>query len=439
MVDKKNGNNLVAIYPPFKLIMNSHTANYIPSHFYLGIITENSTVPVRLAYIQARDPDFDGRDRVECSVPDNDNLSLKRVAPLTHRQSSDDMSMSPNNNDFLLSLEEPVDRETTKMLQVRIHCVDEANNTADKLINIRVLDVNDEAPTFPWPVFYFNVNENTNVPSSVSGPNGTLQGYRVGRVTAYDKDEGDNARIMYGLLPSIEIEEPKMRPSLFPLSEYDQESYPTQASDVFRIDPVTGELFALRSFDAEKEKAILLKVIAVDQPSDPTVQSHTGTASVSVQILDMNDKSPVFYQVFENDQRNQQLYAPSILDEPSTVDSYHFSIKENLPAYTLVGRISAIDPDVSFWGPIATINNGTDADGTRTLKGVTIKFAPGTPAYVENAFTIQPASGNLMTTGPLDRETSANYTFNVIAFDKGPNDGVSRTSTAAVTVIVEVC
>ncbi|VDL16348.1 unnamed protein product [Hymenolepis diminuta] len=407
-------------------------------HGEAGVITENSTVPVRLAYIQARDPDFEGRDRVECTVPDNENLSLKRVAPLTHRQSGDDMSMSSNNNDFLLSLEEPVDRETTKMLQVRIHCVDGANNTADKLINIRVLDVNDEVPTFLWPVFYFSVNENTKIPPTVNGPNGTLQGYRIGRVIAYDKDEGDNAKIMYGLLPTIEIEEPKMRPSLFPLSDYDQESYPTQASEIFRIDSITGELFALRSFDAEKEKLIKLKVIAVDQPSDPSAQSHTGTASVFVQIFDMNDWSPVFHQVLDNDQHNLQLYAPSILDEPSTVDSYQFSIKENLPAYTLVGRISSIDPDVSFWGSISPINNGTAADGSRSPKGVTIQFAPGTPAYVENAFTIHSASGQLRTTGPLDREAYANYTFNVIAVDKGPIDGISRTSTAAVTVIVEV-
>ncbi|VDO03080.1 unnamed protein product [Rodentolepis nana] len=406
-------------------------------HGEAGVIIENSTVPVRLAYIQARDPDFDGRDRVECTVPDNENLSIKRVAPITHRQSSDDMSISPNNNDFLLSLEEPVDRETVKMLQVRIHCVDEANNTADKLINIRVLDVNDECPTFLWPVVYFSVNENTKVPSTVNGPNGTLQGYRIGRVIAYDKDEGDNARIMYGLLPAIEIEEPKPRPSLFPLSEYDLENYPTQASDIFRIDSTTGELFALRSFDAEKEKLIKLKVIAIDQPSDPSARSHTGTASVVIQIFDMNDWSPVFHQVFENDRHNQQLYAHSILDEPSTVDSYQFSIKENLPAYTLVGRISAIDPDVSFWGSISFINNGTAGDGSRSPKGITLQFAPGTPAYVENAFTIHPISGQLRTTGSLDREACANYTFSVIAVDKGPVDGVSRTSTAVITVNVE--
>lgn len=391
-----------------------------------------------MAYIQARDPDFEGRDRVECTVPDNENLSLKRVAPLTHRQSGDDMDMVPNNNDFLLSLEEPVDREATKMLQVRIHCIDEANNTADKLINIRVLDVNDEAPTFLWPVFYFSINENIKIPPSVSDANGTLQGYRIGRVIAYDKDEGDNAKILYGLLPTIEIEEPKLRPSLFPLSDYDQESIPNQASEIFRIDSITGELFALRSFDAEKEKLIKLKVIAVDQPSDPTAQSYTGIASVFVQILDMNDWSPVFHQALDTGHHDQQLYAPSILDEPSSVDSYRFSIKENLPAYTIVGRISAIDPDVSFWGSIGSIANITAVDGSRSPRGVTIHFVPGTAAYVENAFTIHAASGQLRTTSPLDREAYANYTFNVIAVDKGPIDGVSRTSTAIVTIVVEV-
>lgn len=406
-------------------------------HGEAGVITENSSVPVRLAYIQARDPDFEGQDRVECTVPDNENLSLKRITPLTHRSSTGNVNVAPNINDFLLSLEEPIDRETTKVLQVRIHCVDEANNTADLLINIRVLDVNDEAPSFLRPVFYFSVNENTKVPSTGSDANGTLQGYRIGRVIAYDKDEGDNAKIIYSLLPSIEIEEPKLRPSLFPLSDYGQGIVPAQASDLFRIDSITGELFALRSFDAEKEKLIKLKVIAVDQPSDPTATSHTGTASVYVQIFDMNDWSPVFHQVLDNVKTNQQLYAPSILDEPTTVDSYQFSIKENLPAHTLVGRISAIDPDVSFWGVIGSINNSNGADGSRALRDVNIQFAQGTAPYVENAFTIHSASGQLRTTGPLDREAHANYTFSVIAVDRGPADGVSRTSTAGVTVLVE--
>ncbi|KAL5111253.1 Protocadherin-11 X-linked [Taenia crassiceps] len=406
-------------------------------HGESGVITENSSVPVRLAYIQARDPDFEGRDRVECTVPDNENLSLRRVTPLTHRPSTGDVNMPPKNNDFLLSLEEPVDRETTKVLQIRIHCVDEANNTADLLINIRVLDVNDETPSFLRPVFYFSVNENTKVPSAGSGANGTLQGYRIGRVIAYDKDEGDNAKIMYGLLPTIEIEEPKLRPSLFPLSDYGHEIAPTQASDLFRIDSITGELFALRSFDAEKEKRIKLKVIAVDQPSDATATSHTGTASVYVQVFDMNDWSPVFHRVLDNAKLSQQLYAPSILDEPTIVDSYQFSIKENLPAYALVGRISAIDPDVSFWGVIGSVNNSNGADGSWTPRGVSIQFAQGTAPYVENAFTIHSASGQLRTTGPLDREAYANYTFSVVAIDRGPVDGVSRTSTAGVTVTIE--
>lgn len=398
---------------------------------------ENSSTPIRLAYIQARDPDFDGQDRVECSLPDNENLTLKRITALypDHSQKKADDSAS---NDFLLSLEEPVDRETTKMLQIRIHCVDEANNTADKLINIRILDVNDEAPSFLWPVFYFSVNENFKTPPMVGSANDTLQGYRVGRVVAYDKDEGDNAKIMYGLLPSIEIEQPKNRPSLFHLNDIEHEIVPTQASDIFRIDSLTGELFALKSFDAEREKMIKFKVIAVDQPSDPAAISYTGTASVYVQIFDMNDWSPVFHQVLEAEHHNQQLYAPSILDEPTTVDSYRFYVKENLPAYTLVGRFGAIDPDVSFWNSVNSFNNVSSEYESRSLRGITIQFAQGTSVYVENAFTIHSISGQLRTTGPLDRETHANYTFNVIAVDKGPVDGVSRTSTALVIVIVEV-
>lgn len=386
---------------------------------------------------------------MECWVPDNDNLSLERINQTTHQQFGMDDSATgggsgfPNSNDFVLSLEAPVDHEVTKMLSVRIHCVDDANNTANQIINLRVLDVNDEAPSFGRPVIYFTVSENIKAPPVVSNENGTYGGYRIGRVIAEDKDQGDNAKVHYSLLPQMEIEEPKGRPSIFSSIDNVQVGTPVQTSDYFRIDTLTGELFALKSFDAEREKIIRFHVIAVDQPTSGL--SHTGTSNVQVNIGDMNDWSPVFHRVLEDEvpRRHQTFIQPSIMDGLTSVDSYHFSIKENMPAYSLVGRVGAIDPDVSFWTtPYSEFNaastTSTDTARTPPLPGVRFQFASGTPQHVENAFNIHATSGQIRTARPLDREAFSNYTFNVIAVDKGPRDQVSRTSTAAVTVIVEV-
>ncbi|VDN09912.1 unnamed protein product [Dibothriocephalus latus] len=306
-----------------------------------------------MAYIQARDPDFDGRDRVDCTVLDNSNLSLRRLTPTDdHKPPLGASDGYPVNNDFLLSLEAPVDRETTQMLVARIHCTDEAKNPSDKLIRIRVLDINDEAPTFLWPIFYFSVKENRKLNSGGRGAenstNKSPQGYRIGRVIAYDRDQGDNANIIYRLLPQLEISQPVGRPSFLPQPDSPRDLFMHEATDLFQVDSFTGEVFALRPFDAEQIDMIKFQVIAVDQPTAPDSISHTGTASVHVRIVDVNDWSPIF---FKTNDKESTAHGYNIDDSDgiTLVDSYIFSVPENKPAYTIVGRIGVLDPDVSFW------------------------------------------------------------------------------------------
>lgn len=339
-------------------------------------------------------------------------------------------------NDFLLSLETPVDRETTQMLVARIHCVDEMKNPSDKLIRIRVLDINDEAPNFRWQTFFFLVKENREVAPLGLESNKTgkpaLPGYRIGRVVAYDRDQDSNANILYSMLPNIEIIEPQGRPSFLPLQDHYSDFMTAKASDFFRIDSFTGEMFALQQFDAERIESIQLKVIAVDQPISPKAVSHTGTANVHVQITDLNDHSPIFFMTSQENDSKPQPFLPSSLDGIPTVDSYRFSISENRRAYTFVGRIGAVDPDVSFW----TTTNSTKIIPASSK--ISLQFASDTSAHIKDALSLHATTGQLRTTRPLDRETVANYTFNVIAVDRGPEDGLSRTSTATVTVLVEV-
>uniref|UniRef100_A0A183SHL5 Cadherin domain protein n=1 Tax=Schistocephalus solidus TaxID=70667 RepID=A0A183SHL5_SCHSO len=391
-----------------------------------------------LAYIQARDPDFGGRDRVDCTVLDNSNLSLRRLTPTDdHRPPLGDGY--PVNNDFLLSLEAPIDRETTQMLVARIHCTDEAKNPSDKLIRIRVLDINDEAPTFLWPIFYFSVKENRKLNSGGrAAQNSTskiLQGYRIGRVIAYDRDQGDNANIMYQLLPQLEISQPVGRPSFLPQPDSPRDLFMHKATDLFQMDSFTGELFALRSFDAEQIEIIKFQVIAVDQPTAPDSISHTGTASVHVRIVDVNDWSPIFFKT--NDKEFTAVgYSINDSDGITLVDSYVFSVPENKPAYTIVGRIGVLDPDVSFW---ANANTTLEGSGSKNphLPRISLRFASDTSTHIKDAFSIHTTTGQIRTVHPLDRETYANYSFSIVATDKGSEDRLSRTSTVAVTVIVE--
>ncbi|KAF7260228.1 hypothetical protein EG68_02482 [Paragonimus skrjabini miyazakii] len=288
----------------------------LTNHGIMGVVTENSPVPVRLAYIQVRDPDFHGTDEVSCHLLDNVNFSL---TPVKSSALMDfDMPLltdvEGSRNDFILSLVMPVDRERTPLLHVRIKCVDQAGNTNERTMRIRVADVNDEIPQFTRTLYRFQLPENTEPDRSetLRDANGSVipqWGHRIGRLIANDKDIGDNARIVYRLAPdSLEIVPAAALPIFIDAMgqtmssfQYDPAVHHRIAvSKLFRVDEDSGVLHALKSFDAENVVLFRFKALAVDQPTGPDAKSLTGTAVVEVRIADTNDWAPVFYKD-END------------------------------------------------------------------------------------------------------------------------------------------
>lgn len=106
-----------------------------------------------------------------------------------------------------------------------------------------------------------------------------------------DLDTGNNARLSYRLLGSTS----------------------------FRINPNTGWIYLAQSLDRETLDRHALTVLATDNGSP----AATASASVLVMVLDDNDNDPQFEK-----------------------DFYGFELLENLPSGTLVGSVSAIDPDI---------------------------------------------------------------------------------------------
>lgn len=86
-------------------------------------------------------------------------------------------------------------------------------------------------------------------------------------MTATDADTGKNAAIHYRL--------------------------PADVTDYFQIQPVSGQIEALISFDRETLDKVEFYVQAVDQGNP----SRTGSALVTIDIADMNDETPKFSQV----------------------------------------------------------------------------------------------------------------------------------------------
>ncbi|XP_073418999.1 protocadherin-16 [Dendrobates tinctorius] len=125
------------------------------------------------------------------------------------------------------------------------------SRTATCTVRVRVTDENDNAPRLSEERYFMSISENR--------PPGEV----VGRVSASDRDAGQNGRVTYRM--------------------------PAQESD-FTIHPHTGELSVRRSLDRELQATYQLLVIAQDGGAPP--RSVTGTIHVSV--LDENDNHPLF-------------------------------------------------------------------------------------------------------------------------------------------------
>ncbi|XP_064628041.1 protocadherin Fat 4-like [Lineus longissimus] len=211
------------------------------------------------------------------------------------------------------------------------------------IVKVDVKDVNDNAPVFSQASYVATVNESLSMTTEIN----------LG-ISASDIDQGVNGEFYY-LLQGTNIP--------------------------FTIDQQTGLLKLNSLLDYEKGgKQYNFKVLAQDR-GNPI---QTGTADISITVLNLNDNPPQFKQT-----------------------SYIFNISEALPGGTLVGRVEA-----------------TDLDGN----SIGYKLDNSVPAGV---FTIDSIDGDIRTLIPLDRERNRTLAFDILA-----TDGKFKTA-VGVTVVVE--
>lgn len=152
------------------------------------------------------------------------------------------------------------------------------------------------------------------------------------------------------------------------------------------MDRQSGALSTSRPLDREKKAVYTLIVTAQDQGQP----SLSGTATVEVNILDMNDHSPQFQS-----------------------STYTADVSEDVPIGSLVLEVKAIDLD---HGPNSQVQYFL-SHGSQSM------------------FIIDQNTGRIITAAPLDRERVASYTFEVYATDSSPAN--PRNSTAHVTVYIQ--
>ncbi|XP_073424162.1 protocadherin alpha-C2-like isoform X1 [Dendrobates tinctorius] len=209
-------------------------------------------------------------------------------------------------------------------------------------IEVEILDINDHAPKFPREEYHLEISE-----SAVPGAKFPIE-------SAQDPDIGTN---------SIQ-------------------TYKLSDNDYFALDLKTFsgnskliEIVLKKPLDREQNVLHRLVLTAIDGGNP----AKSGTAQISIRVMDTNDNTPFF--------------------DKST---YKASLLENSPAGTLVVKLNASDPD-----------EGSNGE-------VTYSFSSFTPQKVRQLFNIEPSTGEVRVNGVLDYEKSSSYEIYVQAIDKGP-------------------
>ncbi|XP_033119936.1 protein dachsous-like [Anneissia japonica] len=210
----------------------------------------------------------------------------------------------PSEDTLFLDLEllSELDRERVAQYTLVIAAYDGGNpslsGTTTLIINVE--DVNDNAPMFLLTSYSATVNETVPV------------GTRILAVTATDLDEGPNGRIFY------EINRRQSDPN-----------------EIFRIDPLTGDLYLNKPLDYEVQQTHEIIVVAKDSSPDPL----ENTAFVTITVTNINEGAPTIMILFFSNDGN-----PKISEDAEPGD--------------YIGRVSVNDPDEAELTNVSVILTG---------------------------------------------------------------------------------
>uniref|UniRef100_A0A8C6EDG5 Dachsous cadherin-related 2 n=1 Tax=Moschus moschiferus TaxID=68415 RepID=A0A8C6EDG5_MOSMO len=153
-------------------------------------------------------------------------------------------------------LRRQLDYESTQTYNFRVFAwipEDKLSENVSTSVTVRVLDENDNSPTFLQDVLFLKVQESP-VPQGV-----------IGKITAIDRDSGKNGQLSYFLLSDGKF---------------------------FKINPNTGELISWVALDHEQRAHHQVTVLVSDHGAPP----RNATTPVYVSVTDINDNRPYFPQ-----------------------------------------------------------------------------------------------------------------------------------------------
>nr|XP_015205174.1 PREDICTED: protocadherin gamma-A11-like [Lepisosteus oculatus] len=287
-------------------------------------ISESSFPGTRFLLQSAVDPDVGLNSLQSYSLKPTDHFILK-----LH-------SRSDGSKYIEMMLQTALDREKQREHKLVLTAVDGGSpqKSGTVQINIFVLDANDNAPVFSQGIYKAAVKENAEI--------GTV----VLKVSASDADYGTNGEVTY-------------------IVSHSKDS----TSELFELNPITGEVKVYGKLDFEKSKNYEINVEARDEGG------LTDSSKVLIEILDVNDNVPVI-----------------------TLMSFSNPIREDSLPDTVIAMLNIKDLDSGKNGELRC-------------------------SISENEpFQIKSSSSNffsLVTNQVLDREKISEYNITIIATDGG--------------------
>lgn len=149
-----------------------------------------------------------------------------------------------------------LDREAEDSYAIEVTATDGGAHarSGSMLVNIKVLDFNDNSPSFEHGSLSVELEEDSPV------------GHRVLKVHAFDPDDGVNGDVTYALA----------------------EGSPVEVARLFHVDPHTGDVTLKGMVDFERRRSYELVIKA----SDMGANSVPSTCRVHVDVVDVNDNAP---------------------------------------------------------------------------------------------------------------------------------------------------
>ena len=399
--------------------INNHSPVFNQSTYITSII-ENSASGVPLVSVSASDADRGINAEISYSLFDS----------TFHINTSTGLVSTSSVN---------IDRETTSSYSLIVIARDGGGLTDTALVTVTVLDVNDNIPSFTQSSFAAFLPEQED-----------YNNHPVLTVVASDPDNGVNGSLTYRI---------------------------TSSTNLFSINPSTGVIVVTGSLDYEATPSYTLNVSATDGGglvSDITM--------VAINVTNVADTNPSYSQDIYNvavpeNTLTGTIFTPSVtfsegctpsgyaifgggagpfryngegnimlagsLDRENR-DSYSFTItvectitnlNTNPPVFETRFDGAAVNITVTDVNerPIITsklflsdvISEGSALNSTVTIVKATdsdlglnstVRYRLDT---AETPFDVDPVSGAVIVSEPLDRETKSSYTFRVVAYDLG--------------------